>query len=210
MKETRVGQDCYKMPRLKVDKKWIRDHLPEEIPDRTVNRVTRFTDYYRDGLKVFSNGDRAVFYEEYEAKDEEDLLLWAYKECCEEIAYAMEVNTREENIAKWRYSMDHVENDEWMYVERKEYVYNTIEDTRLESFEQYLRLVKNGLPQKHWEKEVRKHIKLMNHGFTAPHWDYDKEKMIFVEISDSKPYFTKKNKATGEPTPAQIIGFCDD
>lgn len=206
MKEQRVGQECYQMEKLKVDKKWIREHLPKEISDRTINSAARFTDYYRDGLKIFCNGDRAIFYEEYEAKDEEDLLLWAYKECCEEISYAIEINKRKENTLKWRYSMDHAEDDEWKYVERENYVYNTIEDTRLVSFEEYLRLVKNGLPKKDWEKEVRERVKLMNHGFKVKHWDYDKEKMCFIEISDSKPYFTRNHKDTGEPTPEQIIG----
>ncbi|MBR3509674.1 MAG: hypothetical protein IKO03_13005 [Lachnospiraceae bacterium] len=205
MKEQRVGQECYKMKRLKVDKKWIREHLPKEVSDRTIDRVTSFPDYYRDGLKIFCNGDRAIFYEEYEAKDEEDLLLWAYKECCQEISYAVEANTREENTPKWRYSMDHMEDDDWMYVERENYVYNTIEDTRLVNFEEYLRLVKNGLPKKLWEEEVEEYVKLMNQGFKVKHWDYDMEKTCFIEISDSKPYFSKKYKDVGEPTPKQII-----
>ena len=205
MSKERVGNKWYNLPNLKVNKKWIREHLPEDITDEDIDDLLDFRNYYVDGLKILCNGDRNIFYEEYEAKDEEDLRFWAFKKCCEEIGEAEEMYARGKNARKWRYSMDHVENGRWMYRERKKYQYNAIEDTRLASFETYLALAKNGLPEELWEKEVKDRVHYMNVRFIAPHWDYDRKKLQFVEISDSKEYYSEEFKTVGEPTPAQII-----
>lgn len=59
--------------KMNVDWSWIRAHLPKELADRAIGN---FNDYYLDGLKIVSEGERGGPDNlEYEARDEEDLRL---------------------------------------------------------------------------------------------------------------------------------------
>lgn len=189
-------------------KKWIRTRIPEDITDQDLDNCGIFWHYYYDSLTIFCNGDRDDYRQEYVAKDRADLRLWAYKKCCMEIAYGMELANREENEPKWRYLMDHVEDGEWVYVENKNYVYNTVEDTRLVCFEEYLRMIKGNVPEDDWEKEVQKYLEYMNVDREVPHWGYDREKMVYVEISEEP--FPKKEEKPKEEIEEKAVYFTRD
>ena len=65
---------------MKLDEKWIREHLPEDCRDEPINR---FSGLYLDGLTVISEGERGEPAKIcYEAKDEEDLKWWQLDIIC--------------------------------------------------------------------------------------------------------------------------------
>ncbi len=101
---------------------------------------------------------------------------------------------------------DHAEDGKWTYTERKNYDYNAIEDPRLYGFECFLRVLRYGFPPDRWERKVREHIALMNYRYQKPHWDYDRKKLCFIEISDSKE---RDGDGTEEPGPGSVIKITD-
>ena len=48
----------------------------------------------------------------------------------------------------------------------------------------------------------------MNRWFRTPHWDYDREKLCFVEISDSREHASGTDM-TEEPRPGSVIAVVD-
>ena len=65
---------------MKVYKEFTRSHLPKELVDRP---IPDFNYYFLDGMNVMTEGERGgddVLV--YEAKNEEDLMLWQYSEVC--------------------------------------------------------------------------------------------------------------------------------
>ncbi len=193
------------MEPLTIDKEWITDHLPDDVPSGLIDKYCNFRGYYADGLKVICEGDRGGFSEVYRAKDYTDLQLWEFMYVCRNICLELELQARAENSVKWRYVKAHAEKGKWLYYERDSYVYNTVEDTRLYWFEEYLRMIKPVLPQAQWNKEVKEYTSLINRWYKKAHWSYDCNKMAFVEISDSRP-FRSDFDDTEEPAPEQIIG----
>ena len=184
---------------MRLDETWIRSHLPPDCADEPLDV---FSGYYLDGLTVMSEGERggsdtAV----YRAKSEEELKYWQLESICHFVGKA-------DHSKVWRYYRDHAEAGKWFYIERKHYDYNAIEDTRLAGFERYLRNLKYGFPQDRWEEKVKEHIRLMNFWYTVPHWDYDRNKLCFIEISDSKEHDDNQN-ITEEPRPGSIIKIID-
>ena len=166
---------------MRIDEKWIRQHLPEELSDQPIDF---FSASYLDGLTVMHEGERGgddiVV---YRAKDEDDLRWWQLEHICRFIK-----STEHPPVRRWRYIRDHAENGRWFYVERRQYDYNAIEDPRLYGFESFLRVLHYGYPPDRWEKKVREHIYLMNLWYNVPHWDYDRENLCFIEISSSKEH----------------------
>ncbi|MBQ2592471.1 MAG: formylglycine-generating enzyme family protein [Candidatus Riflebacteria bacterium] len=49
----------------------------------------------------------------------------------------------------------------------------------------------------------------MNYWYSKPHWDYDREKLCFIEISDSKEHDEHSNPID-EPRPGSVIKVVDD
>ena len=183
---------------MKIDEKWIYEHLPEDCADEDIDV---FSDYYLVGLTVMSEGERGGSDEVvFRAKDEGDLRYWQLEEICRFVGKA-------DHSKIWRYYRDHAEDGVWFYVERRHYDYNAIEDPRLPGFERFLRNLKYGFPPDRWEAKVKEHIRLMNFWYTVPHWDYDREKLCFVEISDSKEH--DDHNLIDEPRPGSIIRIAD-
>ena len=180
---------------MKLDEKWIRAHLPKEYENESIDY---FSCEYLDGLNVMCEGERGgpdmiVF----QAKDEEDLRWWQLEQICRFIGKADHSKT-------WRWYRNHVENNHWTYVEHRHYDYNAIEDSRLPGFESFLRNLKYGFPPDRWEKKVQEYVKLMNYWYTKPHWDYDRSRLCFIEISDSREHDDYEN-IVEEPRPGSII-----
>lgn len=177
---------------MRVNEATIREHLPKDLPEEALRGCFNFGELYLKGLRgltVMATGERGLpDYVVYEASDREDLLLWQFEQVCYRIASSLELKYRRENEKKWRYVRDHAENNRWFYVERRNYVYNAVEDSRLYTFETYLRLLKPVLPPQRWEKTVVRHTSLMNRWYKAPHWAYDRNSLAFIEISDSMEY----------------------
>ena len=197
------------MEKLKVDSDWIRAHLPADmsdiLPQDKVEKAMDLGRYFIDGTDIMCEGDRGGMSKVYIFKDEEDLHFWEFEKVCLRIGLASELHYRMENKCKWRYLQDHAENGHWMYIEQKDYFYNTIEDTRLVYFETFLRLTKPVLLSARWEELVGHYEPLMNRWFKVPHWGYDRENLCFIEISDSRPYRSDFDD-TEEPEPSQILG----
>ena len=184
---------------MRLDEKWIRAHLPEELADQPIDC---FAEEYLDGLTVMQEGERGgddVVV--YHAKDEEDLRWWQYKQVCR---FIKEPDPPARKT--WRYYRDHAEDGKWLYIEHRKYDYNAIEDPRLYGFECFLRILHYGFPLDRWENEVQEHIRLMNYWYNEPHWDYDREKLRFIEISDSKE---NDGDGTLEPRPGSITEMAD-
>ena len=183
---------------MRLDEKWIYAHLPEDCSGEDIDV---FSGYYLDGMTVMSEGerggpDKAVF----RAKSEEDLRYWQLEEICRFVGKA--------DFSKiWRYCRDHAEDGKWFYTERRHYDYNAIEDPRLPGFERFLRNLKYSFPTDRWEKKVKEHVRLMNFWYTVPPWDYDREKLCFVEISDSKEH--DDSSLTEEPRPGSVVKIVD-
>ncbi len=184
---------------MQLDKEWIYAHLPEDCAGEPIDV---FSGLYLKGLTVMSEGERGgpdkVV---YQAKDKEDLRYWQLEEICGFVGKA-------DHSKKWRYYRDHVENGAWLYIERRHYDYNAIEDSRLPGFERRLRNMKYGLPPERWEAKVKEYVRLMNFWYSVPHWDYDRDKLCFVEVSDSKEHDSHKNPIE-EPRPGSIIKVVD-
>ena len=185
---------------MKIYEDWILAHLPEDLPDQNIDF---FDGYYLDGLNVMAEGERGgpdtlV----YAAKDEEDLRYWQLAVVCK---YVKDGRPREEKV--WRYYRDHAENGHWLYVEHRRYDYNAIDDARLYGFECFLRNLKAGFPPDRWERKVEKYVGLMNYWYDVPHWDYDRERLCFVEISDSKEH--DGGDHIEEPRPGSVIRVVD-
>ena len=184
---------------MKLDEKWIREHLPEDIRDEDIEV---FSGLYLDGLKVMSYGERGNPDEvHYEAKNEEDLRWWQLETICRFVGKA-------DHSGIWRYYRSHAEDGHWLYIEHRHYDYNAIEDPRLPGFECFLRNLKYGFPKDRWEEAVKKHIRLMNYWYSEPHWDYDRDRLCFIEISDSKEHDDHMN-IIEEPRPGSIIKIID-
>ena len=184
---------------MRLDEKWIREHLPKDVRDEDLDV---FSGLYLDGLKVMSYGERGnPDTVHYDAKDEEDLRWWQLESICHSVGKA-------DNTKTWRWYRDHAENGRWLYIEHKTYDYNAIEDSRLPGFENFLRNLKYGFPAKEWEKRVQEYVALMNYWYVTPHWDYDREKLCFIEISDSKEHDEHAN-IIEEPRPGSVIKIVD-
>ena len=184
---------------MQLDETWIRAHLPEDVRDEEIDV---FSGLYLDGLKVMSYGERGgpdklLF----EAKSEEDLKWWQLETICHFVGKAGGTGT-------WRWYRHHAENGRWLYVERKHYDYDAIEDPRLPGFESFLRNLKYGFPAEMWEERVRKYVGLMNFWYAVPHWDYDREALRFIEISDSREHDDHEN-IIEEPRPGSVIRVVD-
>lgn len=185
---------------MRIDEKWIRAHLPQELFDQPIDFFKR---EYLDGLTVMQEGERGK--EDvvvYRAKDDEDLKYWQLEQVCRFIK-----ETDPPARKTWRYYRHHAEDGHWLYIERQHYDYNAIEDPRLYGFESFLRLLKYGFPKDRFEKKVQEHISLMNYWYDVPHWDYDLNKLCFVEISDSKEH--DGGDHIEEPRPGSIIKTID-
>ena len=184
---------------MRIDKDWIRAHLPEDCADEPIDV---FSGYYLDGLTVMSEGERGgPDTVAYRAESEEDLRYWQLECICRFVGKADRSKT-------WRYCRDHAENGSWLYVEHRHYDYNAIEDPRLSGFERFLRNIKYGFPPDRWEKKVKEYVHLMNFWYTIPHWDYDRDRLCFIEISDSKEHDDHSN-IIEEPRPGSVIMIVD-
>ena len=184
---------------MKPDEKWIRAHLPKELENQPIDC---FSGAYLDGLTVMHEGERGgddVVV--YRAKNEEDLRWWQLEEICR---YIDEPNPPARK--SWRYYRHHAENGKWLYTERRSYDYNAIEDSRLYGFERFLRVLHYGFPPDRWERKVQEHISLMNYWYIEPHWDYDRNKLRFIEISDSKEH---DGDGIEEPRQGSVIKITD-
>ena len=180
---------------------WIRAHLPEELRDQPIDF---FSCEYLDGLTLMQEGERGgddvvVF----RARNEEELLYRLLETVC---CFIHEKDPPPRKI--FRYDRHHAENGHWLYVERRHYDYNAIDDSRLYGFESFLRCAKYGFPPDRWEEKVQQYVRLMNCWYEKPHWDYDREKLCFVEISDSKEH-DDHNNVVGEPRPGSVIKVID-
>ena len=184
---------------MKLNEKWLRAHLPPECREEPIDV---FACEYLDGLTVMQEGERggpdAVV---YEAKDEEDLRWWQLEQVCRFAGKA-------DHSKVWRWVRDHAENGQWRYIEHRHYDYNAIEDPRLSGFESFLRNLHYGFPPERWEEKVREYVGLMNYWYTAPHWDYDREKLRFIEISDSREH-DNRSEIVEEPRPGSVIKIVD-
>lgn len=180
---------------MKFDEKWIREHLPIEVRNQPIDC---FKEEYLVGLTVMQEGERGKDdVVVYRAKDEEDLRFWQLEQVCR---FIKEVDVPIKK--KWRYYRDHAKDGKWLYIERKNYDYNAIEDSRLYGFECFLKNLHFGFPTDKWENKVEEYVRLMNYWYKKPHWDYDCNKLCFVEISDSKEHDGDGNE---EPRPKSII-----
>ena len=188
--------------KMNVDWTWIRSHLPREFAERDIG----FLDgYYLDGMRVMSEGEHgAPDTPEYAARDEEDLRLWQFDHICALLGYELEREHRTKNAKKWRYVRVRAENGKWFYAERRSYVYNAIEDTRLAAFEWYLRLIRPVFSPERFEERVQEYIHLMNRWYRTPHWDFDRGALRFIEVSDAKEY-TDDTDGTEEPRAGSVI-----
>ncbi len=191
-----------------INKEWIISHLPKDIPSEVMEDSLTFGGLYvDDNLIVWCEGERGdPDYMLYQATDEADLRFWIFGEVCSSIGLKMELRNRKLEEMKWRYVQDYVKNN---CRENKDYQYNAIYDFRLAWFEMELQLLKPVVPQKQWEKKVIKREQLMNHWFRIAHWALDREKICFVEISDSKE-FHGLDKTIEEPRPAAIIPYVEN
>lgn len=186
---------------MRMDEAWIRAHLPAESADQPIDC---FSGAYLDGLTVMQEGERGgddVVV--YRATDEEDLRWWQLEQVCR---FLKEKDPPPRKT--WRYLRERAENGRWLYRERRHYDYNAIEDPRLYGFECVLRNLRFGFPPDRWEAKVREYVSLMNYWYAVPHWDYDREKLCFVEISDSKEH--DGPDGVEEPRPGSVLGFWDE
>ena len=187
-----------------IDEDWIKQRIPKCVPQKELLWHLNFDSYYLDGLKIVCIGDRGDQSVVYTAKDYDDVRYWIFEHVCSNVCLQLELKKRKANSPKWRYCGTRADNGRWMYIEHKDYRYDAIEDTRLAWFEMYLRLLKDNIPDDRWEKNVKERIKLMNCWFNKKHWDYDRNKMCFVELSNSK----RRRSSTDMseiPAPDQII-----
>ena len=187
--------------RLKKDEAWIRARLPAELAGED---IFFFQGERLDGLAVLREGERGgpetvVF----RAESEEELRWWELEIVCRFIK-------RKHLPARkvWRWYRDHAEQGHWRYVEHRRYDYNAIDDARLYGFECTLSVMKHAFPPERFEAQVHKRVGLMNRWFRTPHWDYDREKLCFIEISDSREYASDTDM-TEEPRPGSVIAVVD-
>ena len=184
---------------MKLDEKWIRAHLPADCANEPIDV---FGGCYLDGLTVMAEGERGgADTVVYRAESEEDLRFWQLENICRFVGKA-------ENVKTWRYYRTYAENGQWFYIEHRRYDYNAIDDARLYGFESALSVMKHAFPPERFEAQVQKRVGLMNRWFRTPHWDYDREKLCFVEVSDSREYASDTDM-TEEPRPGSVIAVVD-
>lgn len=171
-------------------KDWIISRLPSDIPVAVIDYVTRQIDAnfggYISGLQFWAFGERGPDKLLYEAKGEDDLKLWMFREAARSIAQRMELIGRAEEENRWRYVQDHVENGTWRYRENQRYHYNAIHDFRKFWMEYELRLLRPVFPTAQWLQRVEYYENCMNKSFPVKHWSYDTKALCFREVSDSK------------------------
>jgi len=184
---------------MRLDEKWIRARLPKEL---SAQPIDCFSGEYLDGLTVMHEGELGgADVVVYRAEDEEDLRWWQLEQVCR---FIRDPNPPARKT--WRYYRHHAENGKWLYIEHRSYDYNAIEDSRLYGFERFLRVLHHAFPPDRWERKVQEYVYLMNYWYQEPHWDYDRGKLCFIEISDSK-----ENDGDGieEPRQGSVIRTVD-
>lgn len=186
---------------MKQYEEWIKQHLPKDIPADILSNTFCYRGFYISGLDVYTEGDRGPDKIQHSFHSYDDLRIWVFKEAANYIAQQLELRSRHTDELKWRYVQDHAENGKWMYIEHCHYQFNAIHDFRLAWFETYLQLVKGGLTPAQWSEEICEYTKLLNNHYPVQHWDYDKKKMQFIEISDSKYV----SQGIEEPAPGTVI-----
>jgi hypothetical protein len=182
---------------MRLDEEWIRARLPKAYRNDPIDCLAYD---YLDGLTVMQEGERGgddVVV--YRATDEDDLRYWELEQVCR----FLEDKSRRAPKT-WRYERSYAKDNQWYYVEHRNYDYNAIEDPRLRGFEHFLLLARYGLPRERWEQRVEEYVGLMNYWYDEPHWDYDRRLLRFVEISDSKEK-DDRNDPVGEPRPGSVI-----
>ena len=75
-------------------------------------------------------------------------------------------------------------------------------------FECRLRNMKYGFPGDSWDRKIKECVHLLNFWYSVPHWDYDRNKLCFIEISDSKEHDDHQN-IIEEPRPGSVIKIID-
>ena len=86
---------------MKLDEKWIRAHLPEELRNESLDC---FAEEYLEGLTVMATGERGGPDQVvYKAKDEEDLRWWQLEQICSFIGAP-------DHSKVWRWYRDHAED----------------------------------------------------------------------------------------------------
>lgn len=167
---------------IHLDPDWLREHVPDDIPDSVLQETGVLKGYYIDGLAVYNHPtQRDSQTLKYQAKNDDDLRIWEFKVCCQRIGFYMALRTRGTDSEKWRYPSAMRYGGKLRYRENRDYAYDAIYDSRKVPFEVELRLLKPVLESADWNAVVTQRELQLNSSVNIDHWRYDNAAEKFVE-----------------------------
>ena len=192
----------YKMTPLEIQK-WdmikrqiIRDcqflQIPLEFHEIIEEKTNSVNPYFHEagycatvGYFYIIIGDRGALSLKCSSPNPGDMRWYLLQEIASHVGQQMELAVRLTEEQNWRYKRTFT-NGKLAFAENKNWLYNTVHDTRKFWFEYAINLLSRVFSIERLQPYVNERINYMNKWFNQPHWDFDWQKMCFVEISNSQ------------------------
>lgn len=193
----------YKMSATE-QKKWtdikekIRSYCREAVPAEFADMIERYIGefaYYEhyagycsgEGYYYIEIGDRGAVQLSCKTDSEEEMLFFLMEKILHGVGRRLELRLRSSEQKNWMYYIDYqsTKPGKIVWLKNESYIYHTKHDTRKWWFEYIIRNLWPYFDATRVNSLVEKYTKLMNRWFEDVHWRYDREKLQFVEISDS-------------------------
>lgn len=168
--------------------------IPEEFTELIEKHIAEAV-YYQsyagycsgEGYYYINIGDRGEIDLACKTESEEEMLFYLMKKILRDVGIRLELRQRDKEQEKWMYYLDdkNTRPGKLAWVKNERYIYHTKHDTRKWWFEYILRNLQLYFGKERLVPLIEEYTQLLNRRFHAPHWGYDREKLQFVEISDS-------------------------
>ena len=116
-----------------------------------------------------------------------DMRWYIMKKILIHIGRQLELKGREIEEKNWRYPRN-FKNGELTFEENENWIYNAVHDSRKFCFEYTIVSLGKIFEADRVYPYALECLNFMNKWFDPPHWGFDREKMCFIEISDSKEH----------------------
>ena len=137
------------------------------------------------GYFYIAIGDRGALSLECSSPNPDDIRWYLLQKIVSHVWQQMELAVRMTEEQNWRYKRTFT-NGKLDFAENKNWLYNTVHDTRKFCFEYVINSLSRVFSMERLQPYVNERINYMNGKFEQPHWDFEWQKMCFVEISNSQ------------------------
>ena len=139
------------------------------------------------GYFYVTEGDRGELFLQCASHNLEDMRWYIMKRILTHIGRQLELKGRKIEEKNWRYPRN-FKNGELTFEENENWIYNAVHDSRKFCFEYVIASLAKLFEAERVYNCALEYLNFMNKCFESPHWDFDRKKMCFVEISDSREH----------------------